>query len=228
MPKIDYNNFRHSFGQYEPLLPQPFRLLPSGSPYALLSGSLAASASLFAKLAVDSRTTELATFLETHMTTLGVTQSLVWVWTLVSDYAARVVQTVGLALTPTQLYAYVLRGCFVGLIFACNALMWAMFSKALHKADSSVTVTVYNTAVNFCLTAVLGRLAFNEPLCLRWWFGASLILLGSVLMSQSSSLPLPPSKASPSQPQIAKLMLGRRDRNHNRHPPCRLNSTKEL
>ncbi|KAJ1654286.1 hypothetical protein IWQ61_005761, partial [Dispira simplex] len=161
MPKIDYDNFRHSFGQYEPLLPRPFRVLPLGSPYALLSGSLAASASLFAKLAVDSRTTELATFLESQTTTVCFTQSLAWV----SDYAAQVVQTMlGSALTPTQFYAYVLRGCFVGLIFTCNALMWAMFSKALHQADSSVTMTVYNTAINFCLTAVLGRLAFNEPL----------------------------------------------------------------
>ncbi|RKP38804.1 hypothetical protein BJ085DRAFT_1898, partial [Dimargaris cristalligena] len=71
--------------------------------------------------------------------------------------------------------------CLV-LIGLSNILMWALFSKALHKADSSITVTVYNTAVNFFLTALLGNLVFGEPLSLRWWFGSSLILLGTVLM----------------------------------------------
>jgi drug/metabolite transporter (DMT)-like permease len=31
----------------------------------------------------------------------------------------------------------------------------------------------------------LGYLVFNEPLALRWWIGASFILAGTILLSQS-------------------------------------------
>ncbi|KAJ1917107.1 hypothetical protein IWQ60_007882 [Tieghemiomyces parasiticus] len=215
MPKIDYDNFRGTFGKAAEQLPQRFNVLPCGTSYAILSGSLAASASLFAKLAVDARTTELAARLQTLLlegpmglgssTAAGATAGM-------SRTAADLLTRVAGVdlLHSTDGLAYTLRGTFLALIFLSNALMWALFSKALHKADSSITVTVYNTAVNFMMTAVLGHIAFNEPLSLRWWFGSSLILLGSVLMSQD---------AAPATPCT-------NSRNRNHLPPCRLNEKK--
>lgn len=41
--------------------------------------------------------------------------------------------------------------CF-GLIFACNALMWILFTKALNAAPSSVQATTVNGAVNFSVS----------------------------------------------------------------------------
>lgn len=35
------------------------------------------------------------------------------------------------------------------------------------------------------MQAILGYLVFNEPLALRWWIGASFILAGTILLSQS-------------------------------------------
>ncbi|KAF9276960.1 hypothetical protein BGZ68_009638 [Mortierella alpina] len=35
--------------------------------------------------------------------------------------------------------------------------------------------------------AVLGYLLFSEPLALQWWFGASLIVVGSVLVSSDET-----------------------------------------
>ncbi|KAF9177245.1 hypothetical protein BGZ49_005728, partial [Haplosporangium sp. Z 27] len=65
--------------------------------------------------------------------------------------------------------------------------MWTLFTKALNRSKSSATVTVINSAANFCLTAVLGYALFSEPLALQWWFGASLIVLGSVLVSTNET-----------------------------------------
>ncbi|ORY73972.1 hypothetical protein LY90DRAFT_402164 [Neocallimastix californiae] len=61
--------------------------------------------------------------------------------------------------------------------------MWANFTKALNVSSSSIQVTVINSATNFCLTAILGHLIFSEPLSLQWWFGASLIVTGTVLLN---------------------------------------------
>jgi hypothetical protein len=42
--------------------------------------------------------------------------------------------------------------------------MWALFTKALTLATSSVQVSVINTSANFMATAILGMLVFGEEL----------------------------------------------------------------
>ncbi|KAF9971019.1 hypothetical protein BGZ73_006100 [Actinomortierella ambigua] len=65
--------------------------------------------------------------------------------------------------------------------------MWTLFTKALNRSKSSAVVTVINSSANFCITAVLGYLLFSEPLALQWWFGASLIVMGSVLVGSDET-----------------------------------------
>lgn len=45
-----------------------------------------------------------------------------------------------------------LRGLCFGLIFACNSLMWTLFTKALNAAPSSVQTTTVNGAVNLTVS----------------------------------------------------------------------------
>ncbi|PKK64636.1 hypothetical protein RhiirC2_666035, partial [Rhizophagus irregularis] len=81
---------------------------------------------------------------------------------------------------------YLIRIFCFGSIFICNALMWTFFTKALNKSSSSLQVTVLNSATNFCMTAILGNIIFGETLSLQWWFGASLIVIGTLLVNKSS------------------------------------------
>ncbi|KAG0264440.1 hypothetical protein BG011_006799 [Mortierella polycephala] len=141
-------------------------------PTAILAGTFAALASVFAKLTLDERTVE---FLhDACNTVLAPTTPY-----CTSLFIAKDGETSPVIVT-------VRATCF-GLIFICNAAMWTLFTKALNRSRSSATVTVINSAANFCITAVLGYLLFSEPLALQWWFGASLIVLGSVLVSSDES-----------------------------------------
>ncbi|CAG8832619.1 19421_t:CDS:2, partial [Racocetra persica] len=54
-----------------------------------------------------------------------------------------------------------------------------------NKSSSSIQVTVLNSATNFCMTAILGKVIFGEALALQWWFGAGFIVLGTVLVNRS-------------------------------------------
>ncbi|XP_046794130.1 uncharacterized protein TMEM42 [Gallus gallus] len=59
-------------------------------------------------------------------------------------------------------------GC-IGLVCACNAVMWTVFAKALRLSSSSASASVTTTASNFISSAILGKLLFGEtwtPLCL--------------------------------------------------------------
>ncbi|KAG0363117.1 hypothetical protein BC939DRAFT_440311 [Gamsiella multidivaricata] len=135
---------------------------------AILAGTFAALASVFAKLTLDVRTVEFLRY--ACNTVLAPTTPY-----CTSLFIAKEGETSPIVLA-------VRTACF-GLIFICNAAMWTLFTKALNRSKSSATVTVINSAANFCLTAVLGYALFSEPLALQWWFGASLIVLGSVLVS---------------------------------------------
>ncbi|GBC03865.1 hypothetical protein RclHR1_05380002 [Rhizophagus clarus] len=86
----------------------------------------------------------------------------------------------------TNWIMYFIRISCFGSIFMCNALMWTFFTKALNKSSSSLQVTVLNSATNFCMTAILGNIIFGEALSLQWWFGASLIVIGTLLVNKSS------------------------------------------
>ncbi|EGF77346.1 hypothetical protein BATDEDRAFT_37439 [Batrachochytrium dendrobatidis JAM81] len=78
------------------------------------------------------------------------------------------------------------RLAFVGCVVLANAAMWKSFTRALSQANASVHVTMLNNAANMIVTGICGLLIFREPVTLRWWAGAALIVLGSILMSQDS------------------------------------------
>ncbi|KAF8939605.1 hypothetical protein EDD21DRAFT_368168 [Dissophora ornata] len=142
----------------------------SAVPTALLAGTFAALASVFAKLTLDARTID---FLQYACNTF-IAPTTPYCTSL---FIAKEGET-------SPVVVAVRSACFA-LIFICNAAMWTLFTKALNRSKSSATVTVINSAANFCLTAVLGYALFSEPLAMQWWFGASLIVLGSVLVSSN-------------------------------------------
>ncbi|KAF7586310.1 hypothetical protein BBP40_009075, partial [Aspergillus hancockii] len=101
---------------------------------ALASGAFAALNGLFAKLTTDTQT---ATFSRSLLTLLGLT----------GDH-------------PTL--EMLVRGACLGLNVLCNVIMWALFTRALTAAPSTVKVSITNTAANFLVTALLGMLVFRE------------------------------------------------------------------
>ncbi|KAI8077360.1 uncharacterized protein B0P05DRAFT_544740 [Gilbertella persicaria] len=125
-------------------------------PFAIISGFFAALSSVFAKLFSDERTALLYSYL--------------------TDY---------FNLVPEKASLLLVRGICFALIFGCNSIMWTTFTKALNNAPSSVQVSIVNGAVNFSASAIMGYLVFDEPLALRWWIGATFILAGTILLSQS-------------------------------------------
>ncbi|CAO3616185.1 unnamed protein product [Cunninghamella blakesleeana] len=131
-------------------------------PLALLSGFFAALSSTFAKLFTDEKTAGfvniLLKYFPTFLQLLNIDEQVLLLIT-------RVI-------------------CFI-LIFGCNSIMWTLFTKALNLAPSSVQVTTVNGAMNLSTSAILGFLVFGEPLALRWWIGASFILAGTIMISQS-------------------------------------------
>ncbi|KAG0087460.1 hypothetical protein BGZ93_005570 [Podila epicladia] len=139
---------------------------------ATLAGTFAALASVFAKLTMDARTTN---FLQNTCNTLIAPTTPI----CTSMFIAEDGET-----SPAE---FAVRSACFGLIFICNAAMWTLFTKALNRSQSSATVTVINSSANFCITAVLGYALFSEPLALQWWFGASLIVLGGVLVSSEEA-----------------------------------------
>ncbi|KAG8442831.1 hypothetical protein GDO86_011587 [Hymenochirus boettgeri] len=79
-----------------------------------------------------------------------------------------------------------LRLCFACLVFACNAVMWTLFAKALRSSSSSATATVTTTASNFVFSALLGKFLFGESRAVLWWVGISITLSGLILLHTSS------------------------------------------
>lgn len=73
------------------------------------------------------------------------------------------------------------QSCF-GLNLLFNAIMWALFTRALTLATSTTRVSIINTSANFMVTAVLGALIFNEALPGLWWIGAAMLAAGSVVI----------------------------------------------
>ncbi|KDR17550.1 transmembrane protein 42 [Zootermopsis nevadensis] len=68
------------------------------------------------------------------------------------------------------------------LMVVCNAGVWTCFVKALQQSPSSLPPTVTSTAVNYVSSALLGRLVFGEATTLLWWGGATLVMLGLMLI----------------------------------------------
>ncbi|KAF2458858.1 hypothetical protein BDY21DRAFT_384804 [Lineolata rhizophorae] len=83
-----------------------------------------------------------------------------------------------------KLVEYAIRGMFFGLNLLFNAIMWALFTRALTLATSTVRVSVINTSANFMLTALLGAAIFRESLPGLWWLGAAMLVAGSVIIGR--------------------------------------------
>ena len=65
-----------------------------------------------------------------------------------------------------------------------NALMWALFTRALTLHTSTTKVSILNTSSNFLFTAVLGLLIFSERLPPLWFAGAFLLVIGNVVIGR--------------------------------------------
>jgi hypothetical protein len=65
-----------------------------------------------------------------------------------------------------------------------NALMWALFTAALTRGDSTTRVSIINVSTNFMVTAVLGAVIFGEDLPGLWWVGAGLLAVGNVVIGR--------------------------------------------
>ncbi|XP_040900454.1 transmembrane protein 42-like [Toxotes jaculatrix] len=142
----------------------PLPAMFSGSFYALLAGFLSAAASLSAKLSLGAD--YLREMCESRMDR----------WT----------ETDG-GTTACDWLHIPLRLLCGGLLFACNAVMWTFFSKALRHCSSSARVTVTTTASNFISSAFLGRVIFGETHAALWWVGMSLTLCGLLVLHASTS-----------------------------------------
>ncbi|EGC30903.1 hypothetical protein DICPUDRAFT_157307 [Dictyostelium purpureum] len=68
-------------------------------------------------------------------------------------------------------------------IFICTTMQWRYAAKGMDLASSTVTSTVITTSSNFFFTAFFGWLFFKENLSLKWWLGASLIMMGLFFMN---------------------------------------------
>lgn len=120
---------------------------------ALASGGCAAFNGVFAKL-----------------TTTDLTTSL-------SQAIAR-----GLGLSSVEgAIEFIARCMFFGLNLTFNGVMWALFTKALTRGNSTTQVSIINTSSNFFITAILGFVIFSEALPPLWWLGAAMLVAGNVI-----------------------------------------------
>lgn len=62
--------------------------------------------------------------------------------------------------------------------------MWTLFTTALARGTSTTQVSIMNTSANFVLTALLGLFIFSESLPPMWWAGASLLVIGNVVIGR--------------------------------------------
>jgi drug/metabolite transporter (DMT)-like permease len=62
--------------------------------------------------------------------------------------------------------------------------MWALFTKALTRGNSTTQVSIINTSSNFVITAILGFAIFSEALPPLWWLGAAMLVAGNVIIGR--------------------------------------------
>ncbi|XP_020215798.1 uncharacterized protein LOC109799616 isoform X1 [Cajanus cajan] len=72
-----------------------------------------------------------------------------------------------------------------GMVVLFNVTMWACYVNSL-KALSSLQATVTNFATNFISSGLAGYFFFHESLSFQWFAGALLIIIGVVILSNSS------------------------------------------
>ncbi|KIW33711.1 uncharacterized protein PV07_00539 [Cladophialophora immunda] len=123
---------------------------------AVSSGACAAFNGVFAKLTTTSLTSNLSSSIATF-----------------------------LSLSPSNRFIdLAVRGTFFLLNLLFNALMWALFTSALTRAESTTRVSIVNVSANFVITAVLGALIFGEKLGGMWWVGAGMLAVGNVVIGR--------------------------------------------
>ncbi|KAM7263965.1 hypothetical protein ACFE04_001648 [Oxalis oulophora] len=71
------------------------------------------------------------------------------------------------------------------LVILCNVSMWGCYVNSL-KALSSLQATVTNFATNFLTSGLSGFLLFEEPLSIKWFAGAVFMVIGVLILSNSS------------------------------------------
>jgi hypothetical protein len=79
---------------------------------------------------------------------------------------------------------FLTRAFFFAMNISFNALMWALFTAALARGDSTTRVSVINVSANFLVTAVAGAMIFGEDLRGWWFLGAGLLVCGSVVIGR--------------------------------------------
>ncbi|KAK7359244.1 hypothetical protein VNO77_01196 [Canavalia gladiata] len=72
-----------------------------------------------------------------------------------------------------------------GLVLFFNVTMWVCYVNSL-KALSSLQATVTNFATNFISSGLAGFFFFHESLSFQWFAGAILIIIGVVVLTNSS------------------------------------------
>ncbi|KAK9073280.1 hypothetical protein SSX86_007604 [Deinandra increscens subsp. villosa] len=72
-----------------------------------------------------------------------------------------------------------------GMVILFNVMMWGCYVNSL-KALSSLQATVTNFATNFLSSGLAGFFLFEEPLSLKWFAGALLIVVGVFILSKTS------------------------------------------
>ncbi|MCJ1441588.1 MAG: hypothetical protein MMC23_002077 [Stictis urceolatum] len=91
-------------------------------------------------------------------------------------------------LSPTSFGAHLIefttRGFFFALNLISNAIMWALFTRALTAHPSATKVSLVNTSANFLLTAALGWIVFGEKLRGLWWLGAAFLVVGNLIIGR--------------------------------------------
>jgi drug/metabolite transporter (DMT)-like permease len=76
----------------------------------------------------------------------------------------------------------VLHALFIVMMFLSNALMLKFYVKSMHE-NGAAKATVYNFAINYLSSLILGTIFFNEIISTRLILGVSLILSGTALIS---------------------------------------------
>lgn len=102
---------------------------------------------------------------------------------LTSTFAAHLATLLGLSPDNTTINL-VLRAIFFGLNLLFDGVMWALFTAALTRADSTTRVSVINVSANFIITALFGWAIFGEKLPVTWWMGAGLLATGNMIIGR--------------------------------------------
>ncbi|KZV39838.1 hypothetical protein F511_15318 [Dorcoceras hygrometricum] len=71
------------------------------------------------------------------------------------------------------------------LVVFFSVLMWGSWVNST-KSLSSLQATVTNFATNFVFSGLAGFFLFGEPLQVKWFAGASLIVIGVIVLSKSN------------------------------------------